>query len=64
MDRLGVLVFAKGTLLNVRERIMHHQLAQEADALSQMAGTITNIVEVCTIKLGGFMARSQSNSGG
>ena len=63
MDCLEVLVFANGTLSNVRETIMHHQFAQEADAFSQIGGTISEIVEVCTIKLGGFMARLQSNSG-
>ena len=51
MDCLGVLVFANGTRFNVRERIMQHQLAQEADGLSQIVGTIFKIAEVSTIKL-------------
>ena len=64
MDCLGVLVFVNGALFNVRERIMHHQFAQEANAFSQIGGTISEIVKVCTIKLGGFMTRVQSYSGG
>ena len=64
MGYLGGLVFANGTLFNVCERIMHHQLAQEIDAFSQIVGIIFKIVVLCAIKLGGFMTRVQCNSGG
>ncbi len=52
-----------GTLLNLRERIMHHQLAKEVDGFSQIVRAISEIVEVSTIRLGGFMAWVQSNVG-
>lgn len=65
MDCLGVLRFANGTVLNVRERLMYHQFAQQADAVSHIIDTTTSrIVEVCTMKLSGFMARVHINLGG